>query len=161
MANRLSRDPGAVLPCGRVGLALARVVRRQLLEVGETNFSRSAVSLDGSQMRPFSQPPSRVDNESQDLAADQSESSDLQTNRNFPQPNRATYLVGRTTLDGDASSMIGSTDLWSAAYREAVESHGHDIDMAVLVGNSTANLFAEQLERLDKDSDCAHIQELG
>ncbi|KAK6365425.1 hypothetical protein LTR64_008794 [Lithohypha guttulata] len=41
-------------------------------------------------------------------------------------------------------------DLWSAAYREAVESLGEDIDVAILKGSNAAQLF-KQLEEVDKD----------
>ncbi|KAM7210088.1 hypothetical protein V8F06_014528 [Rhypophila decipiens] len=43
------------------------------------------------------------------------------------------------------------SDLWSAAYREAVESLGEDIKTAILKGDSVAELF-KQLEQMEKDS---------
>ncbi|KAJ4298999.1 hypothetical protein N0V90_004243 [Kalmusia sp. IMI 367209] len=49
-----------------------------------------------------------------------------------------------TTTDGPVN-----TDLWSAAYREAVESLGDDIDRAILKGSNAAQLFVE-LEKMDE-----------
>ena len=43
------------------------------------------------------------------------------------------------------------TDLWSAAYREAVENLGENIDVAILEGENVAELFI-QLEKLDKNA---------
>jgi hypothetical protein len=47
--------------------------------------------------------------------------------------------------------MTTYTDLWSAAYREAVESFGKDIDVAILKGSSAAQLL-EKLEDIDKEA---------
>lgn len=44
-----------------------------------------------------------------------------------------------------------ATDLWSAAYREAVQSLGEDINFAILKGESIAELF-EQLDNIDKEA---------
>ncbi|KAK7224785.1 hypothetical protein V2G26_012788 [Clonostachys chloroleuca] len=44
-----------------------------------------------------------------------------------------------------------SSDLWSAAYSEAVSSFGKDLDVAMLQGKNVEQLF-KQLEDLDKDS---------
>ncbi len=44
-----------------------------------------------------------------------------------------------------------SQDLWSAAYREAVESLGEDVNSAILKGASVADLF-HQLEQIEKDT---------
>lgn len=43
------------------------------------------------------------------------------------------------------------SDLWSAAYREAVLSLGDEINVAILKGESVAELF-KQLENLEKDT---------
>ncbi|KAK3897898.1 hypothetical protein C8A05DRAFT_38527 [Staphylotrichum tortipilum] len=43
------------------------------------------------------------------------------------------------------------SDVWSAAYREAVASLGTDIDITILKGDSVADLF-RQLEQVDKDA---------
>lgn len=43
------------------------------------------------------------------------------------------------------------SDLWSSAYREAVEKLGKDVDVSILNGESVAELFM-QLEELDKDN---------
>lgn len=42
-------------------------------------------------------------------------------------------------------------DIWSAAYREAIESFGKDINVAIFKGSSAAQLF-RQLEEIDKDA---------
>lgn len=57
----------------------------------------------------------------------------------------------RSTLDDDIGSVVVSSDLWSAAYREAVHSFGNDIDVAILKGKHLAQLFRE-LEEIDKDA---------
>ena len=46
--------------------------------------------------------------------------------------------------------MIVSSDLWSAAYREAVDSLGNDIDVVILMGSDAAQLF-RQLEDIGKE----------
>lgn len=51
----------------------------------------------------------------------------------------------------DNRSVIVSSDIWSAAYREAVESLGKDIDAAILQGDNVAQLF-RQLEDIDKEA---------
>lgn len=44
-----------------------------------------------------------------------------------------------------------SLDLWSTAYREAVNSLGEDIDIAILEGKKIKQLFQE-LEMIDKEA---------
>lgn len=46
---------------------------------------------------------------------------------------------------------VASSDLWSAAYREAVDSLGEDIDVAILKGKNVAQLFRE-LEEIDMEA---------
>jgi hypothetical protein len=53
-------------------------------------------------------------------------------------------------IDTNTSPVVCS-DVWSAAYREAVESLGNDIDLAILAGSNAAQLF-QDLEDLDKDA---------
>ena len=43
-----------------------------------------------------------------------------------------------------------SSDLWSAAYREAIDSLGNDLDVAILKGSNAAQLL-KRLEDIDKD----------
>lgn len=50
----------------------------------------------------------------------------------------------------DGEMTIASSDLWSAAYREAVDSLGQDIDAAILQGENVAELL-KQLEEIDKE----------
>ena len=59
--------------------------------------------------------------------------------------------VNRATLSDDVISITVSSDLWSAAYREAVDSLGEDIDVAILSGSNVAQLFKE-LEEIDKEA---------
>lgn len=59
--------------------------------------------------------------------------------------------IDRMTLGGDISSVSGSPDLWSAAYREAVESLREEIDIAALKGKDAAQLFRE-LEDVAKEA---------
>ncbi len=55
-----------------------------------------------------------------------------------------------TLRDGASNSLVPS-DLWSAAYREAVEGLGKDIDVAILMGSNVAQLF-KQLEEIDREA---------
>jgi hypothetical protein len=59
--------------------------------------------------------------------------------------------VNNSTLGVDIGVAIVSSDLWSAAYREAVESLGKDINVAILKGENVAELF-KQLEKIDKEA---------
>lgn len=56
----------------------------------------------------------------------------------------------RLKFDGDIGSVIVYSDLWSAAYREAVESLREEIDIAALKGKDAAQLFRE-LEDVTKE----------
>jgi hypothetical protein len=47
--------------------------------------------------------------------------------------------------------MIVSSDLWSAAYREAVNSFKKDIDAAILMGSTAAQLF-KKLKDVDREA---------
>ncbi|CRG85930.1 Cytoplasmic dynein 2 heavy chain 1 [Talaromyces islandicus] len=51
----------------------------------------------------------------------------------------------------DTDCGVASSNLWNAAYREAVESLGESIDIAILKGDNVAQLF-HQLEEIDKDA---------
>lgn len=59
-------------------------------------------------------------------------------------------VPSQTTLAAETRPATASPDLWSAAYREAVDSLGADIRGAVVLGSNAAQLFSE-LEELDKD----------
>ncbi|KAK5093253.1 hypothetical protein LTS08_008936 [Lithohypha guttulata] len=61
------------------------------------------------------------------------------------------YSVNQSTRGNDVDSITVSSDLWSAAYREAVDSLGDDIDVAILKGDSVAQLFKE-LEDIDREA---------
>lgn len=71
----------------------------------------------------------------------------LQTNQSTPHWN---ILERKLTPSYDMSSFIASSDLWSAAYREAVESLGEEIDIATLKRKNVARLFRE-LEDIEKE----------
>ncbi|KAJ5612711.1 hypothetical protein N7510_005905 [Penicillium lagena] len=57
----------------------------------------------------------------------------------------------RLTLGDGIGSGVGSPDLWSAAYREAVESFGDRIDIAALEGRNASQLF-RKLEGVEKEA---------
>ncbi|KAI0009123.1 hypothetical protein F4779DRAFT_640980 [Xylariaceae sp. FL0662B] len=59
--------------------------------------------------------------------------------------------VDYPTLGVDIGVVTVSSDLWSAAYREAVYSLGKDINVAILKGENAAQLF-RQLEEIDKEA---------
>jgi len=55
-----------------------------------------------------------------------------------------------STVRFDIDTVITSSDIWSMAYREAVDSLGKDINIAILKGENVAQLF-RQLEEIEKD----------
>ncbi|KAF7591584.1 hypothetical protein BBP40_001332 [Aspergillus hancockii] len=55
----------------------------------------------------------------------------------------------RSTLESNMDSIV-SSDPWSAAYREAVENLGEEIDIVILEGKNVAQLFRE-LEEIEKE----------
>lgn len=59
--------------------------------------------------------------------------------------------VHRSTRGNDIGSIGGSSDLWSAAYREAIDSLGDSLNVAILKGSNAAQLLKE-LEEIDKDA---------
>ncbi|KFZ04192.1 hypothetical protein V502_10338 [Pseudogymnoascus sp. VKM F-4520 (FW-2644)] len=59
--------------------------------------------------------------------------------------------VNHSILGVDIDLVIVSSDLWSAAYREAVGSLGKGINVAILKGENVAQLFS-QLEEVDKEA---------
>lgn len=56
-----------------------------------------------------------------------------------------------STVEDDMAGVVISSDLWSTAYREAVESLGEEIDVAILKGRNVEQLFRE-LEEIDKEA---------
>lgn len=64
-----------------------------------------------------------------------------------PEQSLAVY---QTDNADDNAIIVASSDLWSAAYREAVESLGEEIDIAILKGKNVARLF-EELEEIEKE----------
>ncbi|KAK8136924.1 hypothetical protein PG984_004864 [Apiospora sp. TS-2023a] len=63
--------------------------------------------------------------------------------RDSPQPKK-TRVITKTSAESP-------TDVWSAAYHEAVESLGEGIDIAILEGENVTQLF-KRLEAIDKDA---------
>ncbi|KFY93587.1 hypothetical protein V498_04342 [Pseudogymnoascus sp. VKM F-4517 (FW-2822)] len=59
--------------------------------------------------------------------------------------------LNHSTLSVDIDLVIVSSDLWSAAYREAVDSFGKGINAAIFKGENVAQLF-KQLEEVDKEA---------
>lgn len=53
--------------------------------------------------------------------------------------------------DGIIGSVLDSPDLWSAAYREAVENLGEELDIAILERKNVAQLFRE-LEEIGEEA---------
>jgi hypothetical protein len=56
----------------------------------------------------------------------------------------------RLAPGADTGCGVSSSNLWSAAYREAVKSLGEEIDIAILKGDNVAQLF-RRLEEIDKE----------
>ena len=89
---------------------------------------------------------------STELTATIDDGAHTQTNENAIHTSRPEQKsVYRSTRGNDISSMTVSSDLWSAAYREAIDSLGEDLDVAILMGSNAAQLFKE-LEEIDKDA---------
>ena len=61
-----------------------------------------------------------------------------------------TFLVHGPTIVQSLAE-LDSMDLWSVAYREAVETFGEDLDVAILEGRNVGQLF-KQLEEIDKQA---------
>ncbi|KAM0248467.1 hypothetical protein ACHAP5_003413 [Fusarium lateritium] len=63
------------------------------------------------------------------------------------------FIVDEVTYEPGTGQGVADTpsDLWSNAYREAVQNLGQDVDLAILEGENIAQLFKE-LERVDKDA---------
>lgn len=59
--------------------------------------------------------------------------------------------VNHSALNVDNDLAIVSSDVWSAAYREAVDSLGEGINVAIFKGENVAQLF-RQLEEVDKEA---------
>ena len=59
--------------------------------------------------------------------------------------------IDRSTLGDDVGNVVVTSDLWSAAFREAVDSLGKDIDVAILEGKNVEQLFRD-LEEIDKEA---------
>jgi hypothetical protein len=57
----------------------------------------------------------------------------------------------RSTPDDDVSRIAISSDLWSKAYREAIDSFGKDIDSSIFTSSTAVQLFKE-LEEIGKDA---------
>ena len=58
---------------------------------------------------------------------------------------------GQRSTRADVDSEVVSSDLWSLAYREAIDSFGEEIDVAILMSSNVAHLF-NGLEEIDKDA---------
>lgn len=59
--------------------------------------------------------------------------------------------IDRSNTGGDTENVVPTSDLWSAAFREAVASLGKDIDVAILKGKNVEHLFRE-LDEIDKEA---------
>lgn len=59
--------------------------------------------------------------------------------------------IDRSTLNDDIGNVIVTSDLWSAAFREAIDNLKKDIDVAILKGKNVEQLFRD-LEEIDKEA---------
>jgi hypothetical protein len=91
----------------------------------------------------------RADDVSADLTVTGEPGAQIRTGQTSPQTDQTSLSISRSNPSDNNGVSIISSDLWSAAYREAVESFGKDVDAAILVGASAAQLF-EELEGIDK-----------
>ncbi|KAH8659589.1 hypothetical protein BGZ61DRAFT_523502 [Ilyonectria robusta] len=90
-------------------------------------------------------PPGGSTNPGHDAAQDETDQVALHTDH-LDQD----FTPDRSTIGHDMHS-VASSDLWSAVYREAVDSLGEDIDVAILKGKNVAQLFRE-LEEIDMEA---------
>ena len=67
-----------------------------------------------------------------------------------PASERGSHIEHRN-YDVDENAVVRSSDLWSAAYGEAVDGFGKGVDKAILKGENVAILF-KQLEEIDKEA---------
>ena len=75
-----------------------------------------------------------------------------QTHQNATQTSRtAQNTAKRQKQENKIGSTVVSSDLWSDAYREAIDRLGNDLDVAILMGGSVAQLF-RRLEEMNKDA---------
>lgn len=94
-------------------------------------------------------PGLRADCSSADLSINGDDEARSRKDQSSLHSDHLSLSVIQSTLDNHDGDSIDSSDLWSAAYREAVNSLGKDIDVAILRDSSAAQLFAE-LEGIDK-----------
>jgi len=97
-------------------------------------------------------PSSQICDVSPELTATTDDEGHAQTNqsaihKSYPEQDS----VHHSTRGNDIGTINVSSDLWSAAYREAINSLGDDIDVAILMASNAAQLFKE-LEEIDKDA---------
>lgn len=71
--------------------------------------------------------------------------------RNTESDLHASESIRRSTLGDDTGNAVVYPDLWSAAFREAVDGLGKDMDLTMLEGKSVEQLF-KGLEEIDKEA---------
>ncbi|CAH0044534.1 unnamed protein product [Clonostachys solani] len=84
-------------------------------------------------------------------AGDPIDKTGIQSNQGALLPGPKSNETSSSTTGSHPDTVLISSDLWSAAYSEAVRSFGKDLDVATLQGKNMEQLF-KQLEALDKDS---------
>ncbi|KAG9231371.1 hypothetical protein BJ875DRAFT_506721 [Amylocarpus encephaloides] len=128
------------------------------MKVSGTDF---ASSVDSSSQHATSTASSLSFNRTRDAPK---ESTTTRDNAAQTQPDQSTLLTevhtssleqnfsaNHSALGVDIGVVIVSSDIWSVAYREAVDSLGKDIDVAILKGENVAQLFSH-LEEIDKEA---------
>ena len=104
--------------------------------------------------------PALISNQLNDVYGDLTNAGDdeaqTQTNQTDQTLLHGNYLdqslaTDQVALRDDNDGLILSSDLWSTAYRDAVDSLGEGIDIAILEGRNVAQLFRE-LEEMDKEA---------
>ena len=93
-------------------------------------------------------PSSQICDTSTELTATTDNEGHTQTNQSATPEQESVY---HSIRGNDNGALNVSSDLWSAAYREAINSLGDDIDVAILMASNAAQLFKE-LEEIDKDA---------
>ncbi|KFY59291.1 hypothetical protein V496_05718 [Pseudogymnoascus sp. VKM F-4515 (FW-2607)] len=87
---------------------------------------------------------------SKELPTTENDASQIQTNVHGSGIEQ-NLSIDHLTLGVDADLAIVSSNLWSAAYNEAVDSLGEGMNVAILKGENVAELFS-QLEKVDKET---------
>ncbi|CZS94644.1 hypothetical protein WAI453_013344 [Rhynchosporium graminicola] len=143
--HRLRQKSRGLLEISKIDSS-SKVLEGPKHETNSQHVPSTAHSLHSIQIRNIPEKPSNTGNDAIQAENDQStlhaavHSKEVERNC-FARP---------STPRLDIDTVSNSSDMWSTAYREAVNSLGEDLDMAIFKGENVAQLF-RQLEEIEKD----------